>query len=356
MQIFQDRRALHRIPELDRQLPKTQAYLCRQLEKLGCRLFFPTRGSLCAYFDFGAGRTLALRSDMDGLPIQEADRPGASLHPGRMHACGHDGHMAILLETARRISEKKQSSTNVLLVFQPAEETTGGAGELCGSGIFSQLQVEAIFGLHIWPGLTRGKLFSRPGPMMARSAQIEADIFGQGSHIALPGADALTAGASLVSAAAVQDGEKLLKFGLFHSGTVCNARSSHARLEGSLRALEERDFTALQEGLFRAAGQAEKATGCKIRLQLSEGYPAVNNPSGLLASASRAADILPLPAPTLLTEDFGCYQTHLPGLFFFLGAGEGPALHSPDFDFPEEILPAGADFWEQLLTRWPPSS
>ena len=131
IRILENRRALHQIPELDRQLPETIRYLKGELEGLGCKLFSPIDGSLCAWFDFGAEGAIAFRADMDALPIDEKTGADyASRHPGRMHACGHDGHMAILLELARRLSKRKRLGRNVLLVFQPAEEASGGAKQI----------------------------------------------------------------------------------------------------------------------------------------------------------------------------------------------------------------------------------
>ena len=162
MQLTDDRRALHRIPELDRNLPQTMEYLRSALENLNCKVFSPMDCSLCAFFDFGKKDAIAFRADADALPIQEKNKvPYASTHPGVMHACGHDGHMAILLELARRLSEKKDLPHNVLLVFQPAEETTGGAKDLCATGVFRSHKVLAIFGLHLWPQLPEGVIASR---------------------------------------------------------------------------------------------------------------------------------------------------------------------------------------------------
>ena len=170
MQIYADRHALHRIPELDKELPETMAYLRRSLEGLPCFLLSPAEGSLCAFFDFGADCAVAFRADADALPIQEkTGAEYASVHPGKMHACGHDGHMAILLELARRLSKKESLPHNVLLVFQSAEETTGGAKDLCDTGVFDQYHVKAIFGLHLWPGLPSGRIASRKNELMARS-------------------------------------------------------------------------------------------------------------------------------------------------------------------------------------------
>ena len=170
MPLQQDRRALHRIPELDRHLPKTMDYLKNALSGLKCQVFSPMEGALCAWFDYGQPSAIAFRSDADALPVEETTKaPYASTHPGQMHACGHDGHMAILLELARRLNGKEQLSHNVLLVFQPAEETTGGARDICRTHVFRDYHVEAIFALHLWPGLEKGVIASRKEEMMSRS-------------------------------------------------------------------------------------------------------------------------------------------------------------------------------------------
>ena len=136
MQIFADRHALHQIPELELHLPETKAYLEKALKALGCEVFSPLGSALCAFFDFGAEAAIAFRADMDALPIQEKSGCAyASTHPGCMHACGHDGHMAILLELARRLSRKKTLPHNVLLIFQPGEESPGGARAICDTGL-----------------------------------------------------------------------------------------------------------------------------------------------------------------------------------------------------------------------------
>ena len=232
MQLIEDRRALHRIPELDRQLPQTMAYLRASLEKLNCKVFSPMESALCAFFDFGQKDAIAFRADADALPIQERNKVDYhSQHEGCMHACGHDGHMAILLELARRLSEKKSLPHNVLLVFQPAEETTGGAKDICATGVFRAHKVQAIFGLHLWPQLPEGIIASRKNEMMARSCEVRVDVYGKTAHIAKAseGIDALAAGVEFYQRVMKLEGAlpknifRLLKFGKFQSGTVCNA-------------------------------------------------------------------------------------------------------------------------------------
>ena len=361
MQLFEDRRALHRIPELDRALPKTMEYLRERLSCLKCRVFSPMEGALCAWFDFGAPTAIAFRSDADALPIQEHTRlPFASCHPGRMHACGHDGHMAILLELARRLHETQTLPHNVLLVFQPAEETTGGARDLCATGIFRKYRVEAIFGLHLWPGLAAGTVASRRDEMMSRSCEVKVDIYGKSAHIAKAheGIDAMAAGVEFYRRVMALEGAlpkklfRLLKFGKFESGTVCNAISGHTHMEGSLRAFQDDVFYGLRAGIISTGKDIERSSGCSVSIYMNDGYPAVMNPGPLYDRVRRAVDFRELPQPSMITEDFSWYQKSLPGMFFFLGVGDTPALHADDFNFDEEILVKGVDFFQELAEKF----
>ena len=361
IRIKKNRRALHQIPELDRQLDQTIAYLRGELEGLGCKLFSPIDGSLCAFFDFGAEKAIAFRADMDALPIEEkTGAPYASRHPGRMHACGHDGHMAIALELARRPRTKQHLSRNVLLVFQPAEEASGGAKPICDTGVFDQYAVEAIFGLHLWPGLEKGKIFSKPGEMMSRSAELDVDIFGKSAHIgrSWEGIDATEAACVFLQKAyelersVPADIRRLLKFGHIQSGTVRNALSAHARMEGGLRAFSDEVFFGLRDRLLEIAKEVEAQFGCTVKVHLSNGYPAIHNPQELHDKVYAIAPFEHLEEPSMTTEDFSWYQRYVPGMFFFLGLGDTPALHSDNFDFDESVLNIGADFFEKIAEGW----
>ena len=361
MQIFADRHALHRIPELDRALPETLAYLRSSLSGLGCRLFSPIEGSLCAWFDFGREQAIAFRADIDALPIEEkTGAPYASTHPGRMHACGHDGHAAIALELARRLSRKEALPHNVLLIFQPAEETTGGAKDICDTGLFREYHVQAVFGLHLWPGLPAGTVASRKNELMARSCEVTIDIYGKSAHIAkaAEGIDALMAGTELyrrameLEAALPKSVFRLLKFGKFHSGTVRNALSAHTHMEGSLRAFQDEVFDSLAEGLKAIGRDVEAKYGCSVNIHMNSGYPAVMNPEELYDRVAQAVSFAPLDAPSMTAEDFSWYQRYVPGMFFFLGVGDTPALHADTFDFDESILLKGADFFEALAEHF----
>lgn len=361
MQIIKDRQALHRIPELDRDLPQTMEYLQNSLQELRCQVFSPMEGALCAYFDFGANKAIAFRSDADALPIRENTKlPFASQNEGRMHACGHDGHMAILLELARRLNEKEKLPHNVLLVFQPAEETTGGAKDLCATGIFKKYNVKAIFGLHLWPGLSAGEVFSRRQEMMSRSCEVKVDIQGKSAHIAKAeeGIDAMAAGVRFytrvmaMEAALPKNVFRLLKFGKLESGTVCNAISGHTRLEGSLRAFQDEVFYSLRAGIVSIGKDVERNTGCTVNIYMNDGYPAVMNPGDLYDRVRKMVDFKEMEKPSMITEDFSWYQKTLPGMFFFLGLGDTPALHADDFNFDENILLRGADFFEELAEKY----
>ena len=357
MGIKEDRRALHRIPELEHDLPETMAYLEAALSGLNCSIFSPMKSALCAWFDFGKASAIAFRADADALPIQERNRTEyASTHPGKMHACGHDGHMAILLELARRLSQKKTLPHNVLLVFQPAEENTGGAEMLCKTGVFEKYGVKAIFGLHLWPGLEPGVVFSRANELMSRSGELNVDIYGKSAHIAkaAEGIDATMIGVEFYRRAMELEATlpdrvyRLLKFGKFESGTVRNALSAHCRLEGSLRVFQDEIREYLLQGLQDICRSLEEQYGCRTELNISSGYPAVLNPEELCRKVAKVAPYRELEEPSMTAEDFAWYQRYMPGMFFFLGLGDTPALHADTFDFDEDILVKGADFFEKL--------
>lgn len=361
MQIINDRRALHQIPELDKALPKTMQYLRTALQALHCTLLSPTPDSLCAFFDFGADHAIAFRADCDALPITE--NTGASYtstHAGCMHACGHDGHMAILLELARRLNAKKTLHHNVLLVFQSAEETSGGALDICKAGIFDTYKVKAIFGLHLWPGLSEGVIHSRKNELMARASEIDIDIYGRSAHIAkaAEGLDALSAGAEFLRRAYALEASlpenvfRLLKFGRMESGTVRNALSAHTRMEGSLRTFQDDIFESLRDGLYAIAADIERQTGCAVKITLTEGLPPVLNPEALYEKVYTLLPFAPLDEPSMTAEDFSWYQRFIPGMFFFFGIGDVPALHTQNFDFNDEILLKGADFFEALADNF----
>ena len=357
MQIVSDRRALHRIPELELELPQTMEYLRNSLRGLHCRVFSPTAQSLCAYFDFGAEKTLAYRADCDALPIcEQTGAEYASTHPGVMHACGHDCHMAVLLELARRLDAKKENKNNILLIFQPGEETPGGALPICDSGVLAEYNVKAIFGLHVWPGLTKGKVFTRANELMSSTTEVTVDIYGKSAHIAKAelGIDATEAAVAFYTRAVqmersyAPDVYRLLKFGKFQSGTARNALSAHCHIEGSLRAFQEDVFLEMRSKLIALTKEIEGEFGCTAAIQFGDSYPAVLNDPDLCSLTREIVHWEELDVPSMTGEDFGWYQRFVPGVFFFLGLGDVPALHNDKFDLDDTVLLNGADLFEQL--------
>ena len=361
MQIIQDRRALHAIPEIGLDLPKTAAYVRNALAGLKCQTFAPLEHAVCAYFDFGADSTIAFRADMDALSVpEETGLPFASTHPGQMHACGHDGHTAILLELARRLNTKTKLSHNVLLIFQPGEETPGGARPICETGVLEKYKVFAIFGLHLWPGEEEGFVYTRANELMSRGSELSVNIYGKSTHIsnAAAGIDATAAAVEFYNQCRQAEASlppeiyRLLNFGMFNSGTVRNALSAHAQLEGSLRTFHDDVFEGLQKTVREIAANVEKQFGCTVQVNFSESYPAVMNDPDLTQRAYQAAPFRWLEKPSMASEDFAEYQLRVGGVFFFLSTGNTPALHATTFNFNEEILLKGADFFEQLAENF----
>ena len=261
------RRDLHRIPELSFDLPETCAYVRNVLESLSCEVTAPCESCVAAFFDVDAacgrepgGPATAIRADMDALPITEnSGVEFCSAKPGHMHACGHDGHMAMALAAACWVDEALRGvrdggacplPRNVLFVFQPAEETTGGARIVCESGVFERYHADRIFGFHVWPDLPAGVVATRPGALLARASETHVTIHGTSSHIAksADGNDALLASAHFLTSVEALMAELsaeepcLLKFGLMQSGTVCNAISAETKVAGSLRVFSDEMF------------------------------------------------------------------------------------------------------------------
>lgn len=367
--LIEIRRALHRIPELDDDVPQTNAYIKSALAHLGCRVSEPSRGAVAAYFDLGRPRTAVIRSDMDALPVSEATGlPFASVHAGRMHACGHDGHMSMALAAAEWVDDVIKGGAagltgddltrNVLFIFQPAEETTGGAQRIVESGIFERAAADRIFGFHLWPDLPKGRIATRPGALLARSSEVTLVFHGRSAHIAKyeEGADALGAAGRFVVAAKwlsrrlEQEEPCVLRFGHLEAGTVRNAVASEARLEGSCRVFSESMFERFKAEVRSLARIAADEEGCTFDLAFSEGYPPVINDEGLYeAVAGALPELARVPKPLLIAEDFAFYQKALPGVFMLLGTGTGIPLHADTFTFDEEILGEGLKAYKRLL-------
>ncbi len=361
-QLTKYRRELHKIPELDKDLPLTFKYINERLQNFNCEMIYPDVNAICAFFDFGAPNTIAYRSDMDALPIREKNTHDfISTHDGKMHACGHDGHMAILLSFAEYIDNLGTAPNyNVMLIFQTAEESIGGAKDICNSGIFEKYSIFRTYGCHLWPELPIGTIGARAGEMMAQSNEVTVRITGKSSHIAKHqlGSDAMIAGARfLLSAYEMEAKEidsnifRLLKFGKMHSGTVRNAISASTTFEGSMRVFEDITFQYINRRLIEIGKSIETETNCKFDIKVSNGYPPLINDKELFDKVFKIYpdDILLIKEPSLTAEDFSVYGTKSSIFFFFLGIGVNIPLHSDTFDFDEKALEYGLDFYKKLL-------
>lgn len=366
-QLTLHRRELHKIPELSRDLPKTKAYVKSVLETLDCQVFEVMESGLYAYFDRGKATTAAYRADMDALPVTEVNEVEyASVHSGRMHACGHDGHTAMVLALAQYVDTVKDLPSNVLCIFQPAEETTGGAKEICETGILEAYHVDRIFGIHMWPFIEAGKICSKAGPMMPRSSEITIEVFGRTSHATAPenGIDALFIGCKYIEQvyALHQQRSKpnptpeertIIQICKMESGTARNVISGYSALLGTMRAFSDEDFAGLVAILEETAEKLSQEYGCQIKAAHSEGYPPVFNSRELycqvLPAVKEHLAYEEMETPAMISEDYSFYGLRVPSLFFFLGTGTGIALHSNNFDFDEQVLSQGLELYKTLL-------
>ncbi|MDR1271972.1 MAG: amidohydrolase [Clostridiales Family XIII bacterium] len=365
--VIEFRRHLHRIPELGNKLPKTRAFLETYLETLDCELKdFGTEG-FTAWFECAednAAPCLAFRTDMDALPMEEATGlEFASEHSGCMHACGHDGHMSILLGLASWINENMgKLPKNVLLIFQAAEETVGGAMDLIAEGVFEEHRPERIYGLHLWPGYPLNVIASKPGGLMAGACLPRVAVKGRSVHIAnyREGRDALYAAILFINRAYAWGQEvqgeipHLLRFGVFNSGVASNVVAGSAFLEGSIRSYAAETVDIVKDRMKRIAEEIEKETGVSFDLSFDVGYPPVLNDPEIYEEAKTKLiaggfDWLEVTEPALYVEDFAFYQQEVPGVFFHLGTGVDAELHSTDYTIDEDALLTGVRLFRSLI-------
>lgn len=383
------RRVLHSIPELDRDLPKTKEYILSILEKTNCTLTFLCDSGVCAFFDNGKSATYAFRADMDALPGDEPDKGDyTSKHGGRIHSCGHDGHMAILLALAEYVDEMMLSknsnlAANVLLIFQPAEETLGGAKEICESKILEKYNVTKVYGIHIWPSLEEGIISTKSGALMSQSSEINIDIYGSSSHgtAAYNGKDALFIGADLLTElyknhsltkGAVQhfsddinpfppsqpsrpEDKTIVHIGKFTAGDARNIVANHASLNGTVRAFSADNFNRTIALIEDCIKTSSSRFDCRIEFSRSEGYPAIINDDELYREAKEVSSKLDcgfkeLSEPVMPADDFSFYGQVVPAVYFFLGTGRDIPLHNVNFDFDERILASGFELYKELLS------
>ncbi len=362
--IIQTRRDLHRIPEPAYTETKTAAYVADALSAAGLPVQTGiARTGVVALLDSGrAGPTLMIRADMDALPIQEeTGLPFASIHEGAMHACGHDGHMAMVLATAgvlARMRDRLQG--RVKFVFQPAEEGPGGAKPMIEAGVLRDPDVDYALGCHLWPDSPEGTIGVKAGPVMAAMDRFDIKVIGKGGHGAMPHlcVDALEVGTQLVNALQRIVSRHMnplrptvVTVGSFHAGTTFNVIPGQAQLSGTTRTFDEEIWHSWPVRVETVVRGVCQAMGARYELTYTPGYPPTVNDDNMAAVVRRCAvevvgaEAVKEPEPTMGGEDMAFYLQEVPGCFFFLGAGrQGAApIHSSKFDFNEEVMLLGVE-------------
>lgn len=366
------RRALHKIPETGFNERETQAFIMDYLQKLGYTpekvcdtgvvLFIPSLN--------GLDETIAIRTDMDGLGVvEETGVDFASEHEGMMHACGHDGHMSMVLLVARYLKEHPEARVrNTLLVFQPAEEGPGGAGPIVGSGVLEKYKAKAIFGYHLFPFVEEGLISTTPGPMMAMTSEFYIDILGKSGHAADPdqGIDAIVATADyisglqkIVSRTVSPNDSALLSIGTINGGTRMNIIADKVSLSGTVRSFSEDVQKAMKQRMVDMARGIEQMYHCRIEIRFVDMYPPVINSEALFDQIwplCGEADEKKLFKKVMLAEDFAMYRKAIPGVFMGLGSGSEEKgytqnLHTHGFNFDEKVLLRGLQVYMNILTK-----
>ena len=371
------RRQLHRIPELGFDCHETSAFVIKKLREFGVNRLndgIAGTGVVAVIEGQGAGNgtTLGLRADMDALPIQEnRGLEYASVHAGKMHACGHDGHTVMLLGAARYLCETRNFSGRVVLIFQPAEEGGGGGRKMVEEGIMDEFGITEVYALHTSPKAEAGHFQTRPGPIMAAVDLFKINVTGRGGHAASPHYTADPLIATLGIATAIQTiisrnhdprETAVCSITQFHAGTTHNVIDATAYISGTIRTFDQKEREMILRRIQEIAEGQASSYNCRAEVTLTEGYPAtVNNPDKTVFAAEVAKEVAGEAAVNsdaavdLGAEDFSYMLAARPGAYLFLGQGEGAGLHTADFDFNDGISPYGASFFVRLVENAQPA-
>ena len=364
------RRDLHAHPEIAFEEHRTAQFVAEKLATFGIPVH---RGlaqtGVVGSLKVGSGkRVVGLRADLDALPIQESNTfEYRSRNAGRMHACGHDGHMAMLLGAAKHLAVSRNFDGTVHFIFQPAEESRGGGRAMVEDGLFDRFPVDAVFGLHNWPGLPVGEFGVMPGPMMASSDEFEIQITGRGGHAAMPhqtidpivvGSQVVQSLQAIVSRNANPVDAAVITVTQFHAGDAINVIPGGALLRGTARAFRPAVQDLIEEAIRRVCSGVAAAHGARITVRYERRYPpTINTPAEADLAANVMREIVGAEnvhtdlAPTMGAEDFAFMLQVKPGAYAWIGNGPGEGgcmLHNPSYDFNDAILPLGATYWTRL--------
>ena len=373
------RRDIHAHPELGFQEHRTSALIAQHLHDWGYQVTTGIAGTgLVGTLQRGSStRSIGLRADMDALPLQEANQfAHRSTQPGRMHACGHDGHITMLLAAAHYLSQHATFNGTLHLIFQPAEEGgNAGARAMIEDGLFTRFSCDAVFGLHNWPGLPTGTLGLRPGPLMGSSNTFEIDIQGKGAHAAQPqnGTDPIQIAITLTQALQTIISRNrdpldpaVLSVTQIHAGSAINIIPDSATIRGTVRTFSTTTLDLIEQRIRTLTQNIPPAFDAHATLTFERKYPPTINDPEQTAFATQALtpivgpeNIINPVTPTLGAEDFAFMLQQRPGCYFFLGngpgehrpSGHGPGpctLHNPSYDFNDKLIPIGATLWARL--------
>ncbi|HYD76767.1 M20 aminoacylase family protein [Ramlibacter sp.] len=375
------RRDLHAHPELCFQEVRTADVVAAKLTEWGIPIHrgLGTTGVVGIVKGGDNPRAIGLRADMDALPMQEFNTfAHASRHAGRMHACGHDGHTAMLLAAAQHLARNRNFDGTVYLIFQPAEEGGGGAREMIKDGLFRQFPMEAVFGMHNWPGMPVGQFAVSPGPVMASSNEFRITIRGKGSHAALPhnGIDPVPVACQMVQAfqTIISRNKKpadagVISVTMIHAGEATNVVPDSCELQGTVRTFTNEVLDLIEQRMKQVAEHVCAAHDAQCEFQFVRNYPPTVNAAAeaafcreVMASIVGEANVL-VQEPTMGAEDFAFMLQEKPGAYCFIangdgahremGHGGGPCmLHNPSYDFNDELIPLGATYWVRLAEAW----
>jgi len=367
------RRDIHAHPELAFDEKRTSEKVAAYLEGLGLEVHRGiARTGVVARLALGSSqRAIGLRADMDALPLMELNSfPHHSTHAGKMHACGHDGHTAMLLGAAEVLSRLRSFDGTVYFIFQPAEEHEGGGRVMVEEGLFERFPMDMVFGLHNWPGMAAGSFGITEGPVMAGTDRFEIEITGRGGHAAMPhqAVDVVLAGSALVQAAQSLVSRNtdpldsaVVSVTRFQAGFADNVLPETAVLGGTVRSLNGELQDKLEEGLRRICSGIEATYRVSIDLRYERGYPPTINaadPTFIAREVARHVvgdgQVMTQLPPSMGAEDFAYLARVVPACYAWLGNGPGEGgcmLHSPHYDFNDEIIATGIRYWVRLAER-----
>jgi len=366
------RRHLHQHPELMYEVHETAAFVVDRLKEMGVTDITPGIGKTGVVAVIKGktdtkGRVIGLRADMDALPIHEASGVDyASQTPGKMHACGHDGHTSILLGTAKYLQETRNFDGTVVLIFQPAEEGGAGGKAMCEDGLMDRWGIQEVYGLHNMPGLPTGEFAIRPGALLASSDEFEIKVTGKGGHAAAPhmavdttlvASQIVVSLHSIVSRNVDPIKRVVLTVGTFETdSTASNVIAHTATLKGTVRTLDPEYRTMAEERVRQVAESTAAAFGATAEVTWTPGYPATINHEdetrfAAEAAAAVAGRVVDNVDPIMPSEDFAYMLEERPGAYIFLGNGDTAMCHHPAYVFDDDAIPAGCSFFAELVER-----